>query len=147
MSGTSTLPPLGTSVPSAASTANVPLPCNGTQTCSPCALTTATRSRQTDAVSSLNASSHDPESESIADLVSAEVVRGPGVSSIGSVIGVLISRQLGFDRQAVCRGSAPAKRGILETAALQRSRAFENRVSGGTEVRVNTLKIAQNVQI
>jgi hypothetical protein len=47
----------------------------------------ATRSRHTDAVSALKALSHDPQSESIADLVAAEVVRGPGVSSIGSVMG------------------------------------------------------------
>src|SRR5271170_1867126 len=46
----------------------------------------ATRSRHTDAVSSLKAPSQDPQSESIADLVSVEVVSGPGVSSIGSVM-------------------------------------------------------------
>src|ERR1700686_3929289 len=153
LSGTSTLLPLGTSVPSAASTANVPLPCSGTQTCSPCALTMATRSRHTDAVSSLNAPSHEPQSLSIADLVSAEVVSGPGVSSIGSGISnigsVMIPRSAHnrFGRQALCGYSAPAKRGILEPAALERTRALEHGISGRTNVRMDALEIAQNVQI
>ena len=50
------------------------------------AFTIATRSRQTVAVSSLNALSHDPQSTSIAALVSADVVSGPGVSNIGLFI-------------------------------------------------------------
>ena len=40
--------------------------------------------RHTEAVTALNAPSHEPKSESIADLVCAEVVSGPGVSRIGS---------------------------------------------------------------
>src|ERR1700676_1049447 len=120
---------------------NVPLPCSGTRTWSSCASTIATRSRHTDAVNSLKAPSHDPQSESIADLVSAEVVNGPGVSSIGSVMGS------SFGREAVCRGFAPTQRGVLETAGLERSRALEHGVGSRTQVRVHTLEIAQNVQI
>src|SRR6202140_2041368 len=146
LSGTSPLPPLGTSVPSAASTANVPLPCSGTQTCSPCALTTATRSRHTDAVSSLNAPSHEPQSLSIADLVSTEVVSGPGVSSIGSVM-IPRSSHNRFGRQALCGYSAPAKRGILEPGAWGRTRALEHGRNGRTNSRMDALEIAQNVQI
>src|SRR5271155_261365 len=59
----------------------------------------ATRSRHTEAVSSLKALSHDPQSESIADLVFSEVVRGPGVSSIGSVMSNPL--ELGMDIESV----------------------------------------------
>src|ERR1700716_3119765 len=103
----------------------------------------ATRSRHTDAVSSLKAPSHDPQSESIADLVSAEVVRGPGVSSIGSVI------RSSFGGEAVCRGRrfAPAGCGVLQTARLKRSRALEDGISCGTKMRVHAFQIAQDVQV
>src|SRR5258708_3354902 len=46
----------------------------------------ASKSRQTDAVMALKAPSQDPQSESIAVFVSVEVVNGPGVSNIGSVM-------------------------------------------------------------
>src|ERR1700729_181669 len=44
------------------------------------------KSPQTDAVMALKAPSQDPQSESIAVFVSVEVVNGPGVSNIGSVM-------------------------------------------------------------
>src|SRR5688572_27575075 len=94
--GTRTLPSRGTTFESAASTENVPLPCNGTQTCvsSPC--TTATRSLQIDAVIALKDASHEPQSRSIACLVSSDVVRGPGVRRMGSFPRIMV----GFSRGA-----------------------------------------------
>src|ERR1700723_3890717 len=101
----------------------------------------ATRSRHTDAVNALKPLSQDPQSESIADLVSIEVVRGPGVSSIGSVMGSSFAPRWG---RFVIR---PAERGVLQAAALKSSRALEDGVGGRTEVRVHPLQIAQDIQV
>src|SRR5882757_6879268 len=85
--GTRTRASRGTSVPSAASTENVPLPCIGTQTYSPSSpgSTMCTRSRQMLPVIWLNDASQEPQSRSIACLVASDVVSGPGVSRIGSL--------------------------------------------------------------
>jgi len=96
-----------------------------TQTWLSCALMMATRSRHTVAVSSLNAPSQDPQSESIADFVQPR-------SSMG--------------RASVVSGRSWGPQ-VFETAALQRPRALEDGVSSRTEMRVHTLQIAQNVQI
>src|SRR5579863_4101570 len=105
----------------------------------------ATRSRHTDAVSSLKAASHDPQSRSIAERVSSEVVNGPGVSRIGSVI------ELSLVQEAVCETAcgrfAPAEGGVLEAAALQRAGALEHGISGGTQMRVHALQVPQDIQI
>src|SRR5258706_11421903 len=93
--GTSTLPARGTRLPIVASTENVPLPCSGTHTWSSPPLTTATRSRQIDAVMSLNAVSQGPQSRNIACLVASDVVSGPGVSRIGSLPTIMKELQLG----------------------------------------------------
>src|SRR5204862_8199186 len=81
---TRTCPLRGTSVLTAPSIENVPLPCIGTQTCVGAPLTMASRRSRTRAVTALNLLSHDPQSRSIADLVSSDVVSGPGVSRMGS---------------------------------------------------------------
>src|ERR1017187_870072 len=52
-----------------------------------------------------------------------------------------------FWQDTAHRSFTPAKRGVLETAALERSGALEDRVSSRAKVRVDTLEIAQNVQI
>ena len=66
---TSTWPSRGTSVLTAASTENVPLPCIGTQTCVSWPWMMSTSLRRTSAVTALNAASHEPQSRSIALLV------------------------------------------------------------------------------
>src|SRR5262249_35130661 len=81
---TSTWPSRGTSVFTAASTENVPLPCTGTQTCVSDALRMPVKRSRTRAVTALNLLSHEPQSCSMAVLVASEVVSGPGVSRIGS---------------------------------------------------------------
>src|SRR5512137_1559536 len=83
--GTSTLPARGTTVPIAASTENVPLPCSGTHVYSAPPPTISTRSLRRLAVIALKAESHEPQSFSIACLVRSDVVSGPGVSRIGSL--------------------------------------------------------------
>src|ERR1700728_3979882 len=105
----------------------------------------ATRSRHTDAVSSWKAVSHDPQSRSIADRVSAEVVSGPGVSRIGSVMRVSLVQEA--VRQAACRRFAPAEGGVLEAAALQRAGALEHGISGRAQMRVHALQVPQDIQI
>ena len=82
--GTSTLPSLGTKVPSMASTENVPEPCSGTHAwlCSAWAISSSIW--QTAPVMLLKAASHEPQSCSMACLVRSDVVRGPGVSKSGS---------------------------------------------------------------
>src|SRR5271155_5575405 len=105
----------------------------------------ARRSRHTEAVSSLKEVSHDPQSRSIADRVSPEVVSGPGVSRIGSVIEVSLVQEAVL--QAVCRRFAPAEAGVLEAAALQRAGALEHGISGRTQMRVHALQIPQDIQI
>src|ERR1700678_3348886 len=106
----------------------------------------ATRSPHTEAVSALNASSHEPKSDSIADLVAAEVVSGPGVNRIGSFTGAP-SWCLRSRRMAVCRRPTPAERGILEAAALERARALEDRIGRRAQVRMHALQIAQDVEV
>ena len=81
---TSVWPSRGTSVLTAASTENVPLPCIGTQTWEPWPWMTSCSLRRTSAVTALKLESHEPQSRSIAALVANEVVSGPGVSRIGS---------------------------------------------------------------
>jgi hypothetical protein len=88
---TSTWPVRGTSVLTAASTENVPLPCIGTHTCVAAALTTARRRSRTAAVTALKFESHEPQSRSIAIRVGSDVVRGPGVRRIGSRLKCLAS--------------------------------------------------------
>jgi hypothetical protein len=63
---TRTLPSRGTRVPIAASTAKVPLPCNGTQVWLPSPPTIFSRRWQTLAVSSLKSLSQEPQSTIIA---------------------------------------------------------------------------------
>src|SRR3979411_664657 len=79
------------------------------QTCSACASTIETRSRHTDAVSPLKALSQEPQSESMAAFVSAEVVRGPGVRRTW-----LVSRVLDEELESAVTagaGVAPAAAG------------------------------------
>src|SRR5579863_1753058 len=110
----------------------------------------ATRSRHTDAVSSLKAVSHDPQSRSIADRVSFEVVRGPGVSRIGSII-MCSPAEVSLVQEAVCqavgRRFAPAEAGVLEAAALQRAGALEHGIGGRTQMRMHSLQVPQDIQI
>src|SRR5512134_3924699 len=101
--GTSTLPARGTTVPIAASTENVPLPCNGTHVYSLPPPTISTRSLRRLAVIALKAESHEPQSLSIACLVRSDVVSGPGVSRIGS-----LPRIIGFS--SLSCGVAPRLR-------------------------------------
>ncbi|CAJ4451731.1 Uncharacterised protein [Burkholderia pseudomallei] len=89
--GTSTRASRGTSVPSVASTANVPLPCSGTHTYASPPPAIRTRSAQTLFVSRLKAASHEPQSRSIASRVMREVVSGPGVNRMGSRSGMASS--------------------------------------------------------
>src|SRR5215469_2575851 len=81
---TRTCPSRGTSVFTAASTENVPLPCSGTHTCVSAALRMPVRRSRTRAVTALNLLSQEPQSRSMAVLVASEVVSGPGVRRIGS---------------------------------------------------------------
>ncbi len=85
--GTSTCPPeRGTSVPSAASTEKVPLPCSGTHSWVPAPCTTSSSRSRIRPVMLLKSTSHEPQSRSIACLVRSEMLRGPGVRRYGSVL-------------------------------------------------------------
>src|SRR5580658_11373719 len=68
----------------AASTANVPLPCKGTHSWLSVAATISSKRPQTRPVMRLKSASQEPQSRSMLCLVRSEVVKGPGVRSIGS---------------------------------------------------------------
>jgi hypothetical protein len=67
-----------------ASSANVPLPWSGTQTCVPAPPARRTRRSCTRALSATNSRSREPQSRSIARFTVIDVVSGPGVSRYGS---------------------------------------------------------------
>ena len=73
-----------------ASTAKVPLPCTGTQTCVASAPATASSCSRTSRLMAMKRLSREPQSRSIASLTVLEVVSGPGVSSQGSPFGALM---------------------------------------------------------
>ena len=79
-SGTSTCPLRGTSVPIAASTENVPLPCRGTHSCVAVAFTIASKRSRTRPVIWLKSLSQEPQSRNMLCRVASEVESGPGVS-------------------------------------------------------------------
>ena len=84
MTKTSILPSRGSSVPTVASMAKVPLPWTGTQTWLPLAPAMSTSRSRTRAFSAMKSVSREPQSRSIASRVVREVVNGPGVRRSGS---------------------------------------------------------------
>src|SRR5580704_7455457 len=83
----------------------------------------ASKSRQTDAVMALKAPSHDPQSESIAVFVSVEVVNGPGVSNIGSVIPKCTLRSIAIPLKCISQRSPEWSKPRLEVLPLVESLA------------------------
>src|SRR5882762_8084734 len=122
--GTSTCPVRGTSVPIAASTENVPLPCMGTHWCVPASCTICSRRSQTRAVILLKSTSQEPQSRSMLCLVRSEVVKGPGVSRYGSLV-------IGLPTQGE-QGISPQQRGCLgcEHAGLVDANHFDRGAAG-----------------
>src|SRR5207244_3383747 len=139
LTSTRTWPSRGTSVLTAASTENVPLPCIGTQTCVSAPLITAVRRARRRAVTSLNALSHDPQSRSIADRVASDVVSGPGVSRTGSRSWLLIRQLRWYVRVRLSshrhRGLAPRLRARQQQTRNQRIEQAHRRRRGDDQRR------------
>src|SRR5258708_12572677 len=83
----------------------------------------ASKSRQTDAVMALKAPSQDPQSESIAVFVSVEVVNGPGVSKIGSVMRQCTLRSIAIALKCISQRSFQRSEPGLEVLPLVESLA------------------------
>src|ERR1700722_5210454 len=83
----------------------------------------ANKSRQTDAVMALKAPSQDPQSASIAVFVSVEVVNGPGVSSMGSVMPMRTLRSIAIPLKCISQRSFERSEPRLEVLPLVESLA------------------------
>src|SRR2546428_12703436 len=89
----------------AASTEKVPLPCRGTHSWVPSPCTMRSRPTRRRAVIWLNSLSQEPQSRSMLCLVRVEVVRGPGVRRMASVVMVMPPAEPPQGRHAPPRGA------------------------------------------